>query len=322
MSYQLQSQSSNLIIKTHNALAASTHASREIWHHRLGHHSLKKLNKLASKSCISMSSSLNNSFCNGCGLSKNSKLPFTSVPCHTSHPLELLHTDVWGPAFITFVNQFRYYVIFADDFTKYCWFYPLQSKSNVFPTFVKFKNLVENLLLTKIVALKSDFGGEYLSTQFSNFIVANGISHQLSCPHTPQQNSCVERKHRHIVETTGTLLTVSKVPHGYWDHAFSTAVFLINRLPTASQLSSWERLFHRSLTYGTLKVFGCSCFPWLQSYSSSKLDPKSKHCVFLGYSLNHKGYKCLDPTTNKIYISRNIIFDEGSFPFHNTATSQ
>jgi hypothetical protein len=32
------------------------------------------------------------------------------------------------------------------------------------------------------------------------------------------------------------------------------------------------------------------------------------HCVFIGYSNLHKGYKC-------VYISRDIIFDESIFPF-------
>lgn len=64
-------------------------------------------------------------------------------------------------------------------------FYPLQYKFDVFPTFVKFKSLVENLLHIKIVALISDSGGEYLSTQLSNFLVENGINYQLSCPYTP-----------------------------------------------------------------------------------------------------------------------------------------
>jgi hypothetical protein len=38
-------------------------------------------------------------------------------------------------------------------------------------------------------------------------------------------------------------------------------------------------------------------------------------CVFLGYSAMHKGYKCLDHRTGRIYISRDVIFDEAVFPF-------
>lgn len=45
-----------------------------------------------------------------------------------------------------------------------------------------------------------------------------------------------------------------------------------------------------------------------------KLEYRSLECTFLGYSLNHKGFKCLDPI-GKIIISRNVIFYETSFSF-------
>ena len=107
----------------------------------------------------------------------------------------------------------------------------------------------------------------------------------------------IQLANRHLVETARTLLVASKVPHIYWVEAFATAVYLINRLPTVSRSSPWESLFHRPPNYDFLKVFGCACSPWLKPYTSSKLDSKSKAYVFLGYSLNHKGYKCLDIAT-------------------------
>ncbi|KAM2308323.1 hypothetical protein EV2_031220 [Malus domestica] len=194
------------------AFAASAKASPQTWHHRLGHPALNILRKLATHSCISVSSALNKSVCSSCALGKSSKLSFASVSCTSSRPLELLHTDVWGPAPLLSVNGYRYYLIFVDDYTKYTWFFPLKSKSDVFDTFVQFKVLVETLLSTKIVILRSDSGGEFLSLKFIRFLQEQGISHQLSCPHTPEQNGCAERKHRHLVETARTLLAASKVP--------------------------------------------------------------------------------------------------------------
>jgi hypothetical protein len=38
-------------------------------------------------------------------------------------------------------------------------------------------------------------------------------------------------------------------------------------------------------------------------------------CVFIGYSSIHKGYKCLDMDTDRVYISRDVVFDENVFPF-------
>jgi hypothetical protein len=43
--------------------------------------------------------------------------------------------------------------------------------------------------------------------------------------------------------------------------------------------------------------------------------------VFLGYSSLHKGYKCLHVPTNRVYISRDVVFDEGVFPFSQLPTT-
>jgi hypothetical protein len=37
--------------------------------------------------------------------------------------------------------------------------------------------------------------------------------------------------------------------------------------------------------------------------------------VFIGYSNLHKGYKCLDISIGRLYIARDIVFDETVFPF-------
>jgi hypothetical protein len=37
--------------------------------------------------------------------------------------------------------------------------------------------------------------------------------------------------------------------------------------------------------------------------------------VFLGYNLHHKGYRCLHVPSGRLYISRNVVFDESRFPF-------
>jgi hypothetical protein len=44
----------------------------------------------------------------------------------------------------------------------------------------------------------------------------------------------------------------------------------------------------------------------------TKLDPKAKKCVFIGYSLEQKGYRCYNPATHKLRVSRDVVFDEMS----------
>lgn len=64
-----------------------------------------------------------------------------------------------------------------------------------------------------------------------------------------------------------------------------------------------------------LEVFGCACYPLLRPHSSYKLNPRSKQCIFVGYSLSHKGYKYFDPVFEKTYLSRHVVFNESHFPF-------
>jgi len=42
----------------------------------------------------------------------------------------------------------------------------------------------------------------------------------------------------------------------------------------------------------------------------SKLDPKVEKCIFIGYSLEQKGYRCLNPSIQKLQMNRDVVFDE------------
>jgi hypothetical protein len=159
----------------------------------------------------------------------------------------------------------------VDDFSKYTWFYPLELKFDVLATFLRFKQLVETYFGTKITSVLSDNGGEFRLLQTS--LTTMGVSYRLSCPHTHHQMGSVERKHRHIVETGLTLLATSSAPTSFWDSAFETAVYIINRLPSkvTKQKSPFEKLFQISPDYKLLKIFGCECWPFPRPYNSPKL---------------------------------------------------
>ena len=109
----------------------------------------------------------------------------------------------------------------------------------------------------------------------------------------------------------------------YWEDAFQTATNIINRLPTPvlSQKSPFEILYNRLPDYNFMRVFGCACWPNLRPYNKNKLNFRSKTCIFIGYSLCHQGYKCLDLSTGKIYISRHVVFDETLFPYSTQSVS-
>jgi hypothetical protein len=89
-----------------------------------------------------------------------------------------------------------------------------------------------------------------------------------------------------------------------------TTVYIINRLPTPllAHCTPHERLFGSSPTYHQLRVFGSACFVLLQPHERTKLEPRSRLCCFLGYGVEQKGYRCYDPVSHRLRISRHVVF--------------
>jgi hypothetical protein len=137
--------------------------------------------------------------------------------------------------------------------------------NQMFFLFLSNSSLMENQFSCSIKQFQSDGGDEFVSNTFTQFLDTHDICHMISCPHTPQQNGLVERKHRHIVEMGLSLLAQSHLSPLFWVDAFLTSVFIINRLPTCvlDNVSPYYKLFNKNPDYTTFCTFGCACFPLL-----------------------------------------------------------
>uniref|UniRef100_A0A803NLS5 Integrase catalytic domain-containing protein n=1 Tax=Cannabis sativa TaxID=3483 RepID=A0A803NLS5_CANSA len=186
---------------------------KDRWHQRLGHPSSRVLSHVLSQINVRNWKNEENAFCDSCQLGKSHALPFKTNPYHVKNPLELVHTDVWGPAPIISNTNYKFYIHFVDDYSRYTWIYPLKAKSDALAAFSHFKSLAENKFDRKIKSLQKDSGGEFQS--FYDFVQTHGINFQHPCPHTSTQNGRAERKHRHIVEMGLTLLAQAHMPQKY-----------------------------------------------------------------------------------------------------------
>jgi hypothetical protein len=127
--------------------------------------------------------------------------------------------------------------------------------------FTNFKNFRSwlNANSTQSTLLSRLAGGEY--QKLTLFFECMGITHHVSYPHTHQQNDSVERKHHHIIEVGLSLLAHASMPFKFWDEAFSTGNYLINRLSfhVVKFTSPFEKLFNTQPDYTWFKTFGCAC---------------------------------------------------------------
>jgi len=203
-------------------------------------------------------------------------------------------------------------VSFIDDYSRRLWVYPIKRKSDVFPVFKEFKARVELETGKRIKCLRTGNGGEYVDGDFLAFCKQKGIIRQFYVPHTPQQNGVAERMNRTLLEKTRVMQSTAGLTKSFWAEAVKTASYVINQSPsTAIDLKTPMEMWNgKPIDYSSLHIFGCLVYVMYNSQERSKLDPKSRKCIFLGYADNVKGYRLWDPTAHKVVVSRDVIFVE------------
>jgi transposase InsO family protein len=200
-------------------VACASVASQSLTHQRLGHPSLNKMRLL-----VPSFSKLSSFECQSCQLGKHTRHTYSQrVNKSAASPFALVHSDVWGPSRVKSTLGYSYFVTFIDDFSRCTWLFLMKNRSEVFHIFKEFYAEVKNQFDTSIKVLRTDNAREYLSSQFQTFLTSEGIIHQSSCAHTPQQNGVAERKNRHLVETARTLLLHHNVPFRFWGDALPTS---------------------------------------------------------------------------------------------------
>ena len=108
----------------------------------------------------------------------------------TSRHLELLHLDLFCPSRTRSLGGNYYRFVIVYDYSRFTWTLFLSSKDDNFHAFIKFANKIQN----QLISLRSDHDGEFVNHRFEDYCDEFGISHNFSCPRTPQQNGVVERK--------------------------------------------------------------------------------------------------------------------------------
>ena len=89
----------------------------------------------------------------------------------------------------------------------YGYIHLMHHKSYSFEKLKKDRAKVEKQLGKPIKDIQSNRSGKYLSNNFIDHLVQNGILSQLSAPSTPQKNGVVEGRNRTLLEMTRSLMS-------------------------------------------------------------------------------------------------------------------
>jgi hypothetical protein len=137
---------------------AAIKPSSTVWHHLLGHASAPVVRQVLNRHKLPFVLDPNkNMVCDACQMGKSHQLRYPRSTSMSTRPLELVFSDVWGPA-PSPVGRHSYHVSFIDDFSEFTWIYFIHHKSEVFKCFQEFQQLVERQFDCKILAMQTDWG--------------------------------------------------------------------------------------------------------------------------------------------------------------------
>ena len=284
------------------------------WHARLGHIGRETMRLMANRELVYglPKIEIDKETCSSCLLGKQARQMFPKATAYRAEKiLELIHGDLCGPITPSTPSQNRYIFVLIDDHSRYMWSILLKEKGEAFDKFRKFKAVVEKETGTVIKTLRTDRGGEFVSNEFNIFCETNGITRHLTAPYTPQQNGVVERRNRTLLNMTRSMLKHMELPNYLWGEAVRHATYLINRAATrVIKTTPYELFKGRKPNIEHLRIFGCIGYAKVDSQHLKKLDNRSRQLVHLGTEPGSKAYRLLDPTTKRMVVSRDVIFDE------------
>lgn len=284
----------------------------KLWHRRLCHMSEKGLSCLMKKNVLPDLKSAKLDKCPHCFAGKQNRVSFKKhPPSRKSGLLDLVHSDVCGPLKIKSFSGALYFVTFIDDCSRKLWVYALKTKDQVLDVFKQFQALVERQTGNKLKCLRSDNGGEYIGP-LDEYCKSQGIRHQFTPKKTPQLNGVAERMNKTLLERMRCMLSEAKLPRHFWGEALFTATHVINLSPCVSldgDVPDKVR-FRKEVSYNHLRVFGCKAYVHIPNDERSKLDSKTRQCIFVGYGLDKFGYRFYDPVEKKLIRSRDVVFVE------------
>ncbi|DBA02746.1 TPA: hypothetical protein N0F65_010674 [Lagenidium giganteum] len=118
------------------------------------------------------------------------------------------------------------------------------------------------------------------------------------------------------MERVRALLLEGNLPKQLWAECLCHVTTLLNMTPSSTtQARTPYKLWNdRIPSMHYLNVFGCAVYVHIHARYRDELDPRAKLCMYVGIPSQKKGYRLLDLDTHTVVYSRDVTFDETTFP--------
>ena len=115
-----------------------------------------------------------------------------------------------------------------------------------------------------------------------------------------------------LTKRVTAMLSNAKLPNCFWAEALIHAMHILNLSPSVPLAGDIpQRVWSgKYVSYKHLKVFGCKAFVHVPRDERSKLDSKTKQCIYLSSPSDEFGYRLWDPVKKKTVRSRDVVFIE------------
>ena len=211
--------------------------NEKLWHRRFGHINPEYLKKMKSEDMVTgWNSGEKIVRCEPCLSGKQAENPYNGHRSPTKRILERVHSDICGPFTPESYDGNRYFVSFIDDYSHFTCVYLLKNKSEVYECFKMYERWVSAKFNVKMACLRSDMGGEYLSSKQKQYCKDKGIVIETTVGYSPKSNRVAERFNRTVVEKARSMIADSQMSKEMWGEAILAATYLLNRSPTNSVL--------------------------------------------------------------------------------------
>jgi hypothetical protein len=220
-------------------------------------------------------------------------------------------------------GKFGYFAHFYIEHIRFHLTYAMEHKSDVRNAIRKALSFIERWLKLRVLVLFSD-NERGVDDTLREQIAQMGLLYQTTPAEHPVMNGSSERSGGGgvIVTLMRALLLEGGLPGQLWPHAMTTAVYMLNRLPTwIEQDSKWiiplqevRRIAapdgDHTIDLSNLRVYGCAVYARkLNIPLRDKLSPRAKLGYLVGY-VSANMWQVWFPETDTVEAVRDAVFVE------------